>query len=197
MAMRAVASKSRQPRPADPTVDVQFYRAAYDDSGDLTDAELEADARAGRLPAGRALDPSEFIQRAVANGLLPKDFDPMGYRLHHSVLWGPDRRDWEAAIHYLKAGSPPDERWDRPFDANFYGEVYSPAAGKTDTAWLRKQWLADPETYGSLEEALVRNGWATRAWVVAFDHRSYTVYNSLTEQLRTPIQALMSEGVAP
>jgi glycosyltransferase involved in cell wall biosynthesis len=171
-------------------VDVRFYRAAYNDSDDLTDTELEANAEAGRLPAGRPLNPTEFVRRAVANGLLSSDFDPIGYRVHHPELWGPDRQDWEAAIHFLKAGRSPDERWERPFDANFYRELYSASAGSKDSDRLREQWLANPQTYGSLEESLVRNGWASRAWVVAFDHQSYTVYNSLTEQLRTPIQAL-------
>jgi hypothetical protein len=86
MGTRPVASLVRQHRQAGRIVDVRFYRAAYNDSDDLTDTELEANAEAGRLPAGRPLNPTEFVRRAVANGLLSSDFDPIGYRVHPAIL---------------------------------------------------------------------------------------------------------------
>ncbi len=186
------ALPAAKPQP-DRELDPRFYRACYDDAAALSDAELLA--AAGSLPAERLRNPFEFIQHVLAQGLLPRDFDPLGYRINHPGLWGRDRADWEAALHFIKhraAGAAPDPAaWTRAFDPEFYAALYVPHAGPADAAMLRDHRRKYPDAYGSLDEALVRNGWTTRDWVAGFDHHSYTVYNSLGDQLATPVQALV------
>jgi glycosyltransferase involved in cell wall biosynthesis/tetratricopeptide (TPR) repeat protein len=172
-------------------LDTRFYRSAYDDSADLSNAEILEAARAGRLPADRLLNPTEFIQHVLGNALLPKDFDSLGYRVHHPELWGPDRPDWETVLHYVKAGRPADANWDRPLVAEFYRDLYLPDAEPPDIERLLAHRRSHPDSYGSLAEALVRNGWRTAGWVSAFDHQSYVVYNMLAEQLLTATQAVV------
>jgi glycosyltransferase involved in cell wall biosynthesis len=181
-----------KPQP-DRELDPRFYRACYDDAAALSDADLLA--AAASLPPERLRNPFEFIQHVLAQGLLPRDFDPLGYRINHPDLWGRDRADWEAALHFIKhraAGAAPDvASWARPLDPEFYAALYLPHAGPADAGMLRDHRRKYPDAYGSLDEALVRNGWTGRDWVTGFDHLSYTVYNSLGEQLATPVQALV------
>ena len=175
----------------DRVLDICFYRAAYDDAAEMSDADIIQLASSGRLPAGRMLNSVEFIQHALANALLPNGFDPLGYRVHHPELWGPDRADWETVIHYLKAGRSAGASWDRPFVPAFYRELYLSDADPTDDERLLAYRRTHPDTHGSLEEALVRNGWRTAEWVRAFDHQSYALYNMLAEPLNTPAKALV------
>jgi glycosyltransferase involved in cell wall biosynthesis len=194
VARRPVVPPLPTPKPQpDRELDPRFYRACYDDAAALSDADLLA--AAGSLPAERLRNPFEFIQHVLAQGLLPRDFDALGYRINHPELWGRDRADWEAALHFIKhraAGAAPDAAaWARAFDPEFYAALYVPRAGPADAGMLRDHRRKHPDAYGSLDEALVRNGWADRDWVSGFDHHSYTVYNSLTEQLATPVQALV------
>ncbi len=180
-------------RPSAPerVLDTSFYYAAYEDSAGMSNADLLLAARVGRLPAGRAFNPTEFLQHALSNGSLPNDFDPLGYRVNHPELWGPNRADWEAALHYLKAGRPSAGSWILPFDPGFYRELYLSDADTADAEWLHTHRRAHPNAYGSLNEALVRNGWRSREWVEAFDHQSYAIYNTLTQHLPTRNQALV------
>lgn len=173
------------------TLDIRFYRAAYEDVSDVEDAELEERFRRGSLPAGQPVNPTEFLQKKLADGSLPSDFDPIGYRIHNPALWGSGRSDWEIALHYLKAGHTTTSGWERPFDPNFYRELYLPHGSTTDADWLRAHRRSHPNAYGSIEEALVRNGWSNAKWIVTFNSHLYTVINTLFDQLRNPIQALV------
>ncbi len=191
--VQSTIQKPRPPRFAAPerVLDPAFFRTAHDEYANVADAELAALARAGKLPPGCALNPTEFIQQVMAAKQLPLDFDPVGYRIHHPELWGDRRADWEIALHYVRVGRLEGAGWVRPFDANFYREVYLPGVSAADHGAIAGHRELHPDHYGSLEEALVRNGWRSRDWTRAFDYQAYIIYNTLTETMQTPAQALV------
>ena len=169
-------------------VDLRFYRAAYDDSAGIDDESLVALIRAGRLPPERPLNSTEFVQQVLATKRLPQDFDPVGYRINIPALWGSDRADWEILLHFLRFGQARETSWKRPFDGDFYRDLYQPDASPAEVIAHRR---SHPGNYGSLAEALVINGWSSQDWTGVFDQQAYAVYNSLTETVRTPAQALV------
>ena len=169
-------------------VDLRFYRAAYDDCLGMDDASVVAAIRTGALSADRPLNPTEFLQQVLASKRLPPDFDPVGYRINTPELWGSDRADWEIVLHFLRAGHDRKASWTRPWDGAFYRELYRPDASPEEAIADHR---ANPANYGSLAEALVRNGWSSQDWTTGFDHQSYAVYNSLTETIRTPVQTIV------
>ena len=188
-AAQAGLSKAAHFAPSERLLDLRFYRAAYEDAAGTPDAALLAAARTGKLAPGRALNPTEFIQQVIAGKLLPAEFDPWGYRLQTPSLWGDDRADWEAALHYVKYGRAAGAGWQRPFDPAFYQDAYLPGALTPER--LAAHRAAHPEHHGSLDEALLRNGWHSRDWTEAFNTDAYAVYNTLTERLRNPAQTLL------
>jgi glycosyltransferase involved in cell wall biosynthesis len=169
-------------------VDLRFYRSAYEDSAGVDDENLIAAIRDGRLPPERPLNPTEFIQQVLASKRLPPDFDPTGYRINTPELWGSDRADWEIVLHFLRFGQARKTSWKPPFDRDFYRDLYRPSASLTEVIADRQ---SNPGNYGSLAEVLVKNGWSSQDWTTVFDQQAYAVYNSLTETLRTPVQAIV------
>ena len=172
-------------------LDIKFCRVAYEEFADRADADIAHVVQGESFKAYYGLNPTEFIQSALALKLLPQAFDSIGYKIRHTELWARSRADWEIAFHYVKNERADETDWSRPFDPAFYREFYLPEIAADDAEGLRRHRLAHPEAYGSLEEALVRNGWQERSWVQSFDHQSYAVYNTLTEQFRTSTQALV------
>lgn len=170
------------------SIDLRFYRAAYDDVVDLDDERLIARILDGTLPADRALNPTEFIQQVLASKRLPADFDGIGYRINTMELWGSERADWEILLHFLRVGQAREASWERPFDKEFYRDLYQPGASLAGIVAHRQ---SHPGHYGSLDEALVRNGWSSKQWIPFFDDRSYVVYNTLSEMVTTPVQAVV------
>lgn len=190
---RPAVTSARSVHPAMSTgqaraVDLRFYRIAYDDSAGVDDESLIGLIRDGRLPPERPLNPTEFIQQVLASKRLPPDFDPVGYRINTPKLWGSDRADWEILLHFLRFGQTRETSWKRPFEQDFYRDLYQPGASQADVIAHRR---SNPGNYGSQAEALVINGWSSQDWVTVFDQQAYVVYNTLTETIRTPVQAIV------
>ncbi len=169
-------------------LDKRFYRLAYGETTGLSDKELIAAVKL--TPRNRPLNPTEFIQDALARKLMPEDFDPLGFQIHRPELWGVAPENWEIALHFLRTERADEPDWRRPFDAAFYRKLYIPQLCENDDATLDIHSRAHPEAYWSLDEALVRNGWRKRDWTAAFGH-AYAEYHLLTDQLRTPAQELV------
>jgi len=184
--------RSKRSAQAQTSIDPRFYRALYEDAKDLTDEALIAAAESGQLPSDRLLNPTLFLQKAISAGILPSGFDPLGYRIRTPELWGPNRPEWEPIMHYLRRSDKSDESgWDRPFDPSFYTALYGSKLRKSDLQKLHESFSAKTKTYGSLLEALVRNGWRTDSWIPAFNAHAYAVCNSLADEFDNPTQAVV------
>jgi len=167
--------------------DASFYKAYYRDTAEVPIDRLTIQAASGNLSAEHFYNPNEFLRHAIAHSLIPPEFDPVGYQINHPELWGQNHPPWEVALHYVRNGGP----WSRPFDVDFYREVYFSEVTHHPADWLKAHHTKNPNTYGSLDEALFRNGWRSAAWTKVFDYQSYLVYNNLTGTYHSRQRALI------
>ena len=189
--MKVAASDHSQTRVLGKRIlDTSFYRALYSDTSEISDAALVAAAKKGRLSSDRFLNPTEFLQFTLSQGLLPPDFDPIGYRLCNPELKLLDE-DWQVVLHFLKFGRSIGCRYGRLFDPEFYRELYMEEHDSDDEVALRKHWNNHNSHYGTLNEALLRNGFRSDEWIQRFDIQAYLVLNSLTERMRNPTQGIV------
>lgn len=178
--------RPEQPARRERRLDISFYRAAYPESSGISDEELVAQAASRDLPADHHFSPDEFM--AYARGVLPQGFDCLGY-----VLSNPELnlfQGWQAALHYLQTGLAEGRKWLRPFDPGFYRSLYFNDQ-EFDEERLRAYWAASPSNYGSMQEALFRNGFKSGDWVASFDVASYLAFNTLSERLGTGTQGIV------
>lgn len=172
-------------------LDLRFYRLAYPDEANVSDNNILEKFNFGKISQETPVNPMEYMVYVLKNGLLPKDFSPIAYRISHRELWGVDYEDWELILHYLNSGNMKNENYIRPFDPIFYRDVYFSEFNDLDEEKLRRHWMSYPSTYGSLEEALVLNGWRSSEWTEKFNYHLYTVYNTLSNNLRNKNQAII------
>ena len=166
-------------------IDCKFYRALYQDAAHLSDKEI-----ADQQPLDRFANPTEFLQYTLAKKKLPQNFNPIGYVLANPDLWGMPT-DWHAVLHFLKA-DPKDQRsYERPFDADFYRDLYFNGQPSLSKDALHQHWHIQSSNYGSLNESLVQNGFKSRDWITGFDHQSYAVFNNLVELVHNPVQSII------
>ena len=170
--------------------DATFYRSLYNESTLLSDDTLIMAAHEGKIPSDRFLNPAEFLSHALSHKLLPTGFDPVGYRLSNPDLSALDA-DWRVALHYLQFGRTQGRGWTRPFEAEFYRDVYFQGECASNYESLIGHWRAHPSNYGTLKEAILRNGFQSDEWTNHFDVKSYLTFNTLTERVRTTAGGLL------
>ena len=169
-------------------IDASFYRAYYADAKDMSDDEVLAYFRTPESRM-RVANHTEFLEDGRKRGLVPADFDPT-----HYIYANPDlldlRPDWQATLHFVNHGRSEGRSYTRPFDIRFYAELYfDNPVGRMP---LLLHWAKGTSSgYGSLGEALARNGFTSDAWVKFFDPAFYAGNAMLPSAFGNPTKLLV------
>lgn len=105
-------------------LDLHFYRLAYPGEAELSDENILEKFNYEEITQEIPVNPMEYVVHVLRNKLLPEDFSLIGYRIKHKELWGSEHEDWEVICHYLNSGDIKNKNYLRPFDPNFYLDVY-------------------------------------------------------------------------
>jgi glycosyltransferase involved in cell wall biosynthesis len=171
-------------------VNPAFHRVYYPESAHLTDAEIRRHFKT-RASRQEYANEREFMGDSASKRRLPADFSGLHYVIANRDLWH-IRSDWEAVLHFLREGAQAGRPHELPFDPAFYRAQYFPNRPDISADDLHGDWqAARAERYGSLDEALVRNGFTSADWTRGFPHWPYIAHNGLAAIVRNETQALI------
>ena len=167
-----------------------FYRAHYPEAAHLTDAEIQNHFKT-RASLKKYANEREFIDDCASKRRIPADFDSLNYIIANRDLWH-IRSDWQSMLHFLREGEQAGRLYELPFDSVFYRAQYLPDQVDLSAQDLKEDWRSGQvNRYGSLDEALVRNGFTSAAWIREFPHWQYIAHNGLAPLVRNETQALI------